>query len=109
VAVQPLPQAADVVTFLGRVGDPYFMVQAQQHVALVTAFVRGYTRGRGFDGEDEAEEDICAVIVTATARLVTNPAQVERESADRYATVGSFNGFTLPELAILHAYRRRTQ
>lgn len=108
MAVQPLPTATDVVTFLGRVGDPYFSAQAAQHVALVTAFVRGYTRGRGFEDEDEAEEDICAVIVIATARLVTNPAQVERESADRYSTVGAFNGFTLPELAILHGYRRRT-
>jgi len=42
------------------------------------------------------------VIITATARLVVNPAQVSRESMDGYSAVGSLNGFTLPELAVLH-------
>jgi hypothetical protein len=85
-----LPTGADIVKFLGRTGD-VVPLPRQQHVRLVTLFVRGYTRGRGFveDGT-EVEEDLGAVIVTATARLVTNPAQVERESVDRYSTVGAF-------------------
>ena len=62
------------------------------------------TAGRG----DEVEVDLRAVIITATARLVTNPSQVARESVDGYEAVGSFNGFSLPELAVLHRYRRRT-
>lgn len=102
-----LPTGLDVVNFLGRRGDPPLLALATAHVKVTTAFVRGYTRGRGFD-DDEVAEDLRAVIVAATARLVVNPAQVEREAADSYQVVGSFRGFTLPELAILHSYRRRT-
>lgn len=72
-------------------------------------FVKGYKRGRGFLLEaDGVEDDIRAVIITATARLATNPSQVEREQADGWSAVGSFNGFTLPELFVLYKYRRRT-
>ncbi len=80
------------------------------HVELVLAFVRAYTRGQGFPEPDDGTlpDDLAAVVVTATARLVTNPAQLEREHAGEYVAVGSFAGWTLPELAVLHRYRRRT-
>jgi hypothetical protein len=106
---EELPVGADVARFLGRASDAEFVKLADRHVPLVTAFIRAYTRGRGFDDDsEEIEEDIRAVIITATARLVVNPAQVSRESVDGYSAVGSLNGFTLPELAVLHLYRRRT-
>jgi hypothetical protein len=106
---EELPTGADVARFLGRASDAEFVKLADQHIPLVTSFIRAYTRGRGFDDDsEEVEDDVRAVIITATARLVVNPAQVSRESVDGYSAVGSLNGFTLPELAVLHLYRRRT-
>jgi len=102
-----LPTGSDVAAFLGRGDDEAFEDLADQHVGLVTQFVKGYTRGQGF-GVGTVEEDVRAVIITATARLVVNPAQVTREEADGWSALGSFNGFSLPELAVLHNYRRRT-
>ncbi|HWH35488.1 MAG TPA: hypothetical protein VNT56_09260, partial [Acidimicrobiales bacterium] len=66
--------------------------------------------GQGFPDPDDGTvpDDLAAVVITATARLVTNPAQLEREHAGEYIAVGSFAGWTLPELAVLHRYRRRT-
>jgi len=104
----PTPTGADVASFLGRATDTALVAMAAEHVPLVVAFVNAYTRGRGFDvlGLDEP---LAAVVITATARLVVNPAQLEREHAGDYIAVGTFNGFTLPELAVLHGYRRRTR
>lgn len=102
-----LPTGLDVVNFLGRSGDPPMLALATEHVKITTAFCRAHTRGRGFDDEEVAE-DLRAVIVAATARLVVNPAQVQRESADGYDVLGSFNGWSLPELIILNGYRQRT-
>jgi len=106
------PTGADVARFLGRSQDQEMVALAGEHVRLVTAFVSGYTRGIGFedptDSSSDLEPDLRAVIVTATARLVTNPAQTDREGADGWFAVGSFNGFSLPELAVLHRYRQRT-
>jgi hypothetical protein len=91
--------------FLGR--DDVWDLLESEHVPLVVAFVKAYTRGRGFTEEGLAD-DLAAVVITAAARLVTNPAQLEREHAGEYIAVGSFAGWTLPELAVLHRYRRRT-
>ncbi len=106
----------DVARFLGREDDDVVIDAANEQLPLVAEFVRAYTRGKGF-GEPtddpldipEPNRDLRAVIITATARLVVNPAQLERESADGYTAVGAFNGFSLPELAVLHRYRRRTR
>lgn len=107
--MEALPAGIDVARFLGREDDPALVKLAGEHVPLVSVFVRGYTRRNGFsiDGE-EVVDDLRAVIITATARLVANPSQVARESIDGYEAVGSFAGWTLPELAVLHLYRRRT-
>lgn len=95
-----------VATFLGRRVD---MKLQEEHVPLVMAFARAYTRGRGFSADGTTvEDDLAAVVISATARLTTNPAQLEREHAGEYIAVGSFAGWTLPELAVLHRYRRRT-
>lgn len=101
----PSPQA--VASFLGRADDTSIYYLADEHLTLVTAFVNAYTRGRGFTVAEGPNDDLAAVIITATARLLTNPAQVERETADGYEAVGRLDGFTLPELAVLHRYRRR--
>lgn len=102
------PTGADVAAFLGRSSDAGFVALCNVHVPLVCRFIEGYTRSQGFDDGGWMREDLRAVAITATARLVTNPAQVEREGADSYYAVGAFNGFSLPELAVIHNYRRRT-
>ncbi len=104
------PLAEDVADFLGRGDDTTVVALAGQHLPIVTAFVRAYTRGRGFDDTTgEPGDDVAAVITTATARLVVNPEQAARvQVADYSETPAVLNGFTLPELAVLHLYRRRT-
>lgn len=76
-------------------------------IAQVTVMARAYTRGRGFEDGDPNDE-ISAVITTASARLAANGRQtvgrdkvgdVERESGS------SFTGWTLAELAVLNRYR----
>ena len=98
-----------VAAFLGQGQDLPVVLLAEEHLPLVTAFVRAYTGGRGFDVvTGEPTEDVAAVIVTTTARLVTNPTLLERETVGTYtAAAGVLNGFSLPELAVLHRYRRR--
>lgn len=109
--MESMPGGEAVAEFLGRADDAEFVAFCGRHVVRMYSFVFAYTRGVGFDpieDPDMVQEDLSAVIVTATARLVTNPAQVERETADGYTAVGGFQGFTLPELKVLDRYRRRT-
>jgi hypothetical protein len=101
-----LPDGADVAAFLSR---PDLAALAEEHVPYVARMARAYCGGHGFSGDGaDCEEDIAAVIVAATARLVTNPAQVESEGADGYSVRGGFHAWSLPELGVLHRYRRRT-
>lgn len=103
--VEPL----DVAKFLGRGDDTDIIALAQEHLPIVTAFVEAYTRGRGFTGGEPAGP-LRSVIITATARLVPNPDQLKRFQAGEYSeNPAILDGFTLPELAVLHRYRRRTQ
>ncbi len=95
--------------FLGQRDDLTVADLADTHLPLVTAFVRAYTGGRGFDATTgDPVADVAAVIVTATARLVKNPTHNVTESIGDYAIrYGTLEGWTLPELAVLHRYRRR--
>ena len=74
---------------------------------IVEAFVHGNTRGRGFkNGRPVAP--LQAVVVTAAARLVTNPEQVyQYTTADYSERPAVLNGWTIPERGILHNYRKR--
>ncbi len=98
-----------VADYLARGNDTAFIVLAAQHVEIVTAYVRAYTRGEGFDPvAGEPDDELGAVITAATARLVLNPAMTRREGVGDYqVTRGTLEGFTLIELAVLHRYRRR--
>lgn len=98
----------DVLSFTGRPSTPDELDRAQAHIDVATAMVRGYTRGNGFTGDDYGD-DLAAVIISTTARMVRNPHQVRSETVGAMGvTYGTVNGWTLPELAILHTYRRRT-
>ena len=99
--------ATEVAEFLGRGNSAKTIALAEAHLPVVTAFVRAYVRGKGFVN-GEPNEDLAAVIISATARLVPNPSLNKREQvADTSITFTSLEGFTLPEQAILHLYRRR--
>lgn len=97
-----------IAEFLGRGDDTELATLAGHHLPVVTAFVRAYTRGNGFYGFDEPNEDLEAVLTTATARLVVNPDQARRIQVDDFSqTFATLDGFTLPELAVLNMYRKR--
>lgn len=103
------PVGSDVAAFMGKPEDATTVTTADAQLPVVTAFVYGYTRGRGFITEDSMELDLRHVIVSACARLVHNPEHTKRYQVGDYSEAPAvLDGFTLPELAILHRYRRRT-
>ena len=100
---------ADVADFLGRSGDERFEAKAHENVRLVADMVKGYTRGIGFTPRGLIQDDLRAVIIAVTARLMANPEHFDRVQIGEFTRAGGgFQGFTLPELAVLHNYRRRT-
>lgn len=96
-----------VADYLGEGTDADLVALATQHVGMVTALARSYTRGGGFvDGVPA--EDVAAVITMATARMVTNPEQVKREDVPGYSvTPTPFVGWSLVETLTLNRYRKR--
>lgn len=98
-----------VADFLGRGDDFALVTLAGAHVPVVSAMVKAYTRGAGFDPMLGTPDDaLVAVIVSCAARSVTNPEQARQVTVSDYSeSPGLFAGWTLPELAILHTYRRR--
>jgi hypothetical protein len=78
-------------------------------VPVVTVLAKSYTRGNGFDGNEPCEE-IAAVIVTASARLAANGAQLATDDTIgpfSRSIRGGFDGWTLAEQAVLNRYRVR--
>jgi hypothetical protein len=100
-------EAEQVQLFLGRPDDTMIETIAESALPIVTAMVKAYVRGGpGWEPNEELE----AVIVTATARLVTNPGQVSLDQtagAFSQSLRGGFAGWTLAELAVLNRYRKR--
>ncbi|MGB3303723.1 MAG: hypothetical protein WBA98_13635 [Gordonia sp. (in: high G+C Gram-positive bacteria)] len=102
------PTGADIAAFLGQGDDTTLVALAGQHVTIVTAMARAYTRSEGFT-DDIPAPDIAAVITTATARLVTNPEQLQSETVGSYASRGGFQGWSLAELFVLNRYRKKAK
>jgi len=98
-------EAARVAAFLGAADDQGLIDLAEQHVAIVTEFVRAYTRGEGFTA-DMPNDELAAVITSATARMVANPEQIAYDSGST-SMRGGFNGFSLAETFVLNRYRKR--
>lgn len=97
----PAPDPAAVVTSL-RAGEVAAVLP------IIKVMAKAYTRGRGFDENGEANEEIGAVIATASARLAANPTGLMSKRVDdveyRYSLASSFS-WTLAELAVLNRYR----
>ena len=77
---------------------------------IVEAMARAYTRDRGFT-DDGPEPDVAAVLVTATARMMTNPGQIARDSTAgpfSESIRGGFVGWSLAETFVLNRYRKRS-
>lgn len=101
------PTVDDVAAFLGKRDAGTFEL-ASAHLPVVTAMVKAYTRGRGFTDTGEPADDLALVIVSSTARLVTNPEHTITQTVGQLSVRQAvFDGWTLPELAVLHNYRRR--
>ncbi len=76
-------------------------------LGIVSTLAKSYTRGHGWT-DGQPAEDIDAVILTAAARLVTNPGQISAAEGMGGLTVdwrAGFTGWTLVELAVLNRYR----
>lgn len=98
-----MPSGQSVADFLGQGDDPALVAMATDIVPIITAMVRSYTRGRGFDA-GEPNDELAAVITCAAARMIGNPEQIQY----KVGTVemrGGFQGWTLPETFVLNRYR----
>lgn len=99
------PTGQDVAAFLGQDDVPSVVALAGEHVTIIKAMAMSYTRGNGFK-DGQVTEDVHAVIVTATARLIANPEQLHYATgAVRFSD--GFKGWTLAETFVLNAYRKR--
>lgn len=96
-----------VADFLGGGDDTNLVTLAGNHADVVTSFARAYTRGEGFT-DDGPNDEIAAVIITASARLVANPEQLSTDIGT-VSTRNGFSGFTLTEQIVLNRYRKRAQ
>ena len=102
----------DVADFLGDGLNDLNAEQVDAHIAAVTASVFAYTRGNGFTSLNETvqepADDLARVIISSVARLLHNPTHTITETTGPFShRPAVFDGWTLPELAVLHRYRRR--
>ncbi len=103
MAVEP----DQVAAFLGKPDDTAILDTAEQTIPIVTVMVKAYLRGTG---DWEPNDELEAVIVTAAARMVSNPGQLPYDLATGPFTNpvrGAFQGWSLAELFVLNRYRKR--
>ena len=105
---------------LGDVNDGPEVTHVHSMAAeIATGLVLGYTRGRGFDADGHAPQDMRAVALAVALRLVANLGQWtsmtdtdntggEESVSGTNTRTGGFKGFTVTEQLVLNRYRRRT-
>lgn len=102
------PTYSDLGALLGRT-----VTEAQGNAAIevVTAMAQAYTRGQGFT-DGAPNDELRAVILTASARLVAHPRQLgmsETLGPESASYREGFTGWTVSELFVLNRYRKRAQ
>lgn len=103
----PTPQ--NVADFLGQGEDAAILALAGTHLPIVSLMVKAYVRGVGFTA-DVPDDALAAVIVSSCARSVSNPTHDTFVSVDDASIrQGTFQGWSLAELALLHTYRARAR
>lgn len=96
-----------IADFLGA-GDDYHLVGlAENHVEVLTQMCLAYTRGAGF-AAGVPNDQIAAVIVSATARMLANPQQIAYDVGG-VSLRGGFQGFNLAERIVLNRFRKLAQ
>ncbi|GAB4582171.1 hypothetical protein [Nocardia sp. IFM 10818] len=82
---------------------------AQQALDVITPMVRAYVRGNGFNPIGYPNEELAAVITTASARFASNPSQLEQyqQMGPFTGRVNGFRGWELAEIFVLNRYRKR--
>ncbi|AXN45597.1 hypothetical protein MM1218R_03663 [Mycobacterium marinum] len=98
------PTVTDVVNLLGTTPPD---AQVTQALSVITNIAHAYTRGVGFT-EGEPNDEIAAVILTATARLLRNPSGLPvREQMGQIVVDyrGGFTGWSIGERDTLNRYR----
>lgn len=99
--------AEDVVAFMDLdQNDEQAVALAQSALTVITAIARAYTRGNGFHEDGTYDDGIGAVLTTATARTMSNPAQVPN-TVGTVTVNGGFVGWTMAERYVLDSYRVR--
>ncbi|WP_099025628.1 hypothetical protein [Mycolicibacterium palauense] len=100
------PTAAQLAEFMGREVNES---QASAVLDVVTALAASYTRGLGFTG-GEPNADVRCVILSASARLLTDTTQITADRSMGPFSVSyraGFDGWTTAELYVLNRYRQR--
>jgi hypothetical protein len=78
-------------------------------LSIVAAQARSYTRGVGWEGLT-ATEDIAAVVLSAAARLLSNPNGLKEETMGALSVqYGPPFGWSLAELYCLNRFRERAK
>lgn len=102
----PAPTYLELAALLGRTVESE---QGSAVLQVITAMAKAYTRDQGFTN-GEPNEDIRAVILTAAARLLSNPSGLmidEMEGPAMVAYRSAFTGWTVAEYYVLNRYRVR--
>lgn len=98
-----------VTAFMGQSAlDTRFQAQAVEIVATIAHMVHEYTRGNGFDEAGVPTDGIKRVIISASARLLANPEQIQFQTGI-VVLRGAFEGWTALERTILNSYRKVAQ
>lgn len=99
-----MPTPDDVADLLG--GRPLPEDQVAAALSVVTAMVKSYCR----TDWDDLPNDVGAVVLTATLRLLAHPRQLNMAESMGGISVDfrdGFDGFSIGELLVLNRYRVR--
>ena len=108
-----MPTVSDLTDMIGREVNAE---QAEAVLKIVTAMASAYTRGNGFlsgmHTVETVKPDLEAVVLSAAARLLSDPTQnLAGETMGPFGKTyrGGFTGWSVAELFVLNRYRERAK